>query len=459
VALEPHGGASMKTTQSATIARLLCALALCSAWMQASPQTAATKKTMGYLDNGKIRIGVNLELGGAITFLAPSGSDENLINSYDYGRQIQMSNYCGPNPFTPNGKQPMKEWAALGWNPIQCGDVYGNHSKILDYKNDGKSIYVRCIPMQWPLNNEPGECTFECWIKLRGNTAEVRSRLNNHRSDLTQYGACGQELPAVYTNGPFYRLMTYTGDRPFTDGELTQIPAAFPWSVFQSTENWAALVNDAGKGVGIWEPGVTTFVGGFSGETGKGGPKDPPTGYIAPLGVDILDHNIAYEYRYVLIVGSLEEIRSKVYAKHRDEAPPSYRFKTDRRGWYYAKATDTGWPIRGELKVLLDADNPQMIGPTGFWKAEGAPKLKIEAAYSTKQTQARVFWKRSDAPEFDLTRSVSFAIIPDGKYHTYTVDLSASPEYRGAITGLRLDPVEHGGKGDYVRIRSISLCR
>ena len=95
---------------------------------------------MGYLDNGKIRLGVNLEFGGAITFLAPAGSDENLINSFDFGRQIQMSHYCGPNPFTPNGKQPRKEWAALGWNPIQCGDCFGNRSRVLDYKNDGKTI-------------------------------------------------------------------------------------------------------------------------------------------------------------------------------------------------------------------------------------------------------------------------------------------------------------------------------
>lgn len=411
---------------------------------------------MGYLDNGQIRLGVNLELGGAITFLAPAGG-ENLINSYDFGRQIQMSHYCGPHPFAPNGKKPLKEWAGLGWNPIQSGDCFGNRSRVLDYKNDGKTIYVRCIPMQWPLNDEPGECTFECWIKLRGNTAEVRSRLNNHRSDPTQYSACGQELPAVYTNGPWYRLMTYTGDRPFTGGKLIQVPANFPWSVFQATEHWAALVNESGVGVGIWEPGVTSFVGGFFGDPGKGGPTDAPTGYIAPLGVDILDHDIAYEYRYVLIVGGLEEIRRTAYAQPRDDAPPSYRFSRDRQGWYYVNATDTGWPIRGELKVSLDTDNPQMIGPTGFWKAEKAPKLTLEAAYSTKQTQARVFWKRSDAPEFDPARSLSFDIVPDGKFHRYTVDLAASPEYRGAVTGLRIDPVVSGGKGDYVRVRSISL--
>ncbi len=70
---------------------------------------------------------------------------------------------------------------------------------------------MKCIPMQWPLNNLPGECAYESFIVLEGNTAEVRSRLVNARSDKNQYLGRHQELPAVYTNRPCYRLMTYRG--------------------------------------------------------------------------------------------------------------------------------------------------------------------------------------------------------------------------------------------------------
>ena len=81
---------------------------------EAHSQTTVTNEDrMSYLDNGVIRLGVNLELGGAITYLSKSKSDTNLINSYDWGRQIQMSQYSGPVPFTPHGKQPKKEWAGL----------------------------------------------------------------------------------------------------------------------------------------------------------------------------------------------------------------------------------------------------------------------------------------------------------------------------------------------------------
>jgi len=422
---------------------------------QRDKQSDGKQDRMSYLDNGQIRIGVDLDLGGAITYLSKSGSDQNLINSYDWGRQIQMSHYSGPVPFAPHGKQPNPAWSALGWNPIQSGDCYGNRSRVIASRNDGKTLYVKCIPMQWPLNDEPGECTYECWIRLEGNTAHVRSRMTNHRSDTTQYPGRGQELPAVYTNGPWYRLMTYAGDKPFTNDALTQIPAQFPWSGWQATENWAALVNDANWGLGIWHPGIYSFIGGFAGKPGAGGPKDDPTGYIAPLHTEIIDHNIQYTYAYVLILDTLDQIRDYVYHHTPKPAPPDYRFARDRQHWHYVNAVDTGWPIRGELNIKLETGHPQLIGPDGFWPAESAPRLTLQAAFHTGQPHATLYWKRFDDPTFSASKSLTFSILPDGKVHAYTIDLSSSPEYRGAITGLRLDPATNGTPGAFVRIKAI----
>lgn len=418
---------------------------------------SAVKERTGYLDNGRIKIGVNLELGGAITFLARSGGAANMINSFDWGRQIQMSHYSGPIPFAPNGKEPEKSWAGLGWNPIQSGDCFGHRSKLLDYKNDGKSIYVKCIPMQWPLNNEPGECTFECWITLIGITANVRSRLTNRRSDKNQYSGRDQELPAVYTNGPWHRLVSYTGQKPFSEEEVEQIPASFPWSRWQATENWAALLNDKNEGLGVWQPGVTTFIGGFAGKPGSGGPKDFPTGYIAPIRQENLDHNITYEYQYSLIVGSLDEIRRTVYAGSKPAGLPRFEFKKDRQHWWYANARDAGWPIKDEIKVFLDQADPQLIGPTGFWEASKASRIVIEAAVQSERTLSTLFWSRSDPAGFSGARSQSFQVIGDGRFRKYEVKLEANPEYRGFITGLRWDPTPGGEDGSFVRVRSISL--
>lgn len=430
---------------------------------QTSSEPAGEK--MSFVDNGTIRLGVNLNLGGSITYLADADDRTNIINHHDWGRQIQMSFYSGPQPFTPGGKQPSKTWAGLGWNPIQSGDYAGNRSRIIEHRNDGKSIYVKCVPMQWPLDNEPGECTFESWIKLEDNVVKVRSRINNNRTDTTQYSGRGQELPAVYTNGPWYRLFSYTGDKPFTNGKLSRFTKTWtsfkdvdgsPWEHWTATENWAALVNDNDWGLGVFKPDTYSFIGGFFGTPGKGGSKDGPTGYISPIRNEILDHNIGYEYEYVLIVGTLEKIRSYVYEHSKRKSPPDYHFEKDRQHWVYRNATDAGWPIRGELNISLDKDDPQLIGPVGFWLARDVPKIYINAACRTQDTRARLFWGTHSESAFTEQRSVSFETRPDGQYHTYEIDLSSSPHYKGAITGLRLDPVSTGHEGDYIKIEYIS---
>src|SRR5207247_4261220 len=118
--------------------------------MGAAPATQPAN--LSFLDNGIIRVGVNLDAGGAITHLsAASENAENLVNNWDWGRQIQMSHYCGPVPFTPGGTQPAKVWETLGWNPVQAGDHFHNRSQVTEHHNDGKTITLTCIPMQWPL--------------------------------------------------------------------------------------------------------------------------------------------------------------------------------------------------------------------------------------------------------------------------------------------------------------------
>src|SRR5579871_847841 len=74
----------------------LCAcLLICAGATHAQPTTQPTPR-MGYLDNGQIRIGVDLNLGGAITWISKSTDTTNLVNNFDLGRQIQMSFYSGP---------------------------------------------------------------------------------------------------------------------------------------------------------------------------------------------------------------------------------------------------------------------------------------------------------------------------------------------------------------------------
>jgi hypothetical protein len=416
------------------------------------PGTSVAER-MSYLDNGTIRIGVDLDLGGSITHLSMSRNGENLINSHDLGRQVQQSYYSGPKPFG----QAHPGWKDWPWNPIGSGDVYGHPSRVLNHSNDGKVLYVETTPMQWALNGVPGDCTFETWITLEGNSALVRCRLNNRRVDRTQYPAQPQELPAVYTVGRFHRLFTYDGPDPFTGAPLRQVQnSGPPWTFWTASENWAALVDDGGRGVGVVHPGVYSFIGGFHGEPGRGGPQDDPTGYIAPVRKEVLDHDIVYEYRYALVLGTVEEIRAYAVAHRVRDTRPDYRFTYDRQHWTYADASDAGFPPEGGLRVRPGRGDPQLIGPEQWWDAASVPKLYIRAAYRTGPGKAEVYWSVPGEADFSLERRVAFEIRPDGEPYTYEVDLASAPNYRGTITGLRFDPVASGREGEEVRIEFIS---
>jgi len=438
--------------------------------------------SMGILENDRLRLGVNLQLGGAITLLVDKKhGDANMINSHDWGRQVQLSYYSGPRPYEPNGVKPVPRWAGLGWNPIQSGDVGGFRSRVTEYRNDGRTIFVRCIPMHWPHKNVPGECTFECTYTLDGNNVNVTAVLNNDRPDRTQYPACGQEMPAVYTNGPWYKLVTYVGDRPFENQPLRTIVdredgKGWPWRKFYGTERWAALVNDKNVGVGVFQPDACDFSGGFHGgdaNKGHGGPKGGQTGYIAPLTTQILDHNIRYEYRYVLIAGTLSEIRTDANRLATNKKLPKYIFKNDRQDWTHRSVTDAGWPMQDQWQVRFSADRPgQLIGPETFWHAKDAPILEIDAAFQTDATSASIilepFDQRRDANDYtqwgNVQRrpgrtgaiTVPFAIQGDGQSRAYRIDLANVPRYDGAMVRLRLSlPSADGG----VNVRRIEFVK
>jgi hypothetical protein len=281
----------------------------------------------------------------------------------------------------------------------------------------------------------------------------------NAREDHTQYEGRGQELPAVYTNGPWYRLMTYTGGQPFTNGKLEQRPPVFMWTGWQSTENWAALVDEENFGLGIWNPGVFSFIGGFAGKPGKGGPKDGPTGYIAPVATEIIDHNIAYDYNYVLILGQLDEIRKYVYDHAERPKPPVYRFKKSRDHWVYHGAIDSGWPVGNGLDVTMTSTSAEITGPDSFWFAKDAGKLVIELAFDSAQVNVNIGWKRADDPSFSASKQVKIDAIGDGRFHRYLVKLADNPEYRGAITGIRLNVHTTSQGTSRLYVHSLTLTR
>ncbi len=441
-----------------SLLRLLSLFMLCTATAadEVPPRHIPHDSKMSYLDNGEVKVGVDLSRGGAIVFLAPAGRG-NLVNNFDLGRQIQLSFFSGPVPFEAEGQRPPNHWKHLGWNPIQAGDDFDNRSRVITHENDGRTLYVKTQPIQWPLDNVSGECTFESWLELDGAVLKARARLNNTRTDRKQYAARLQELPAVYANSAFHQVVSYTGDRPFTNGTVSAVPAPVgkhPWSFWLGTENWSAMLDADGRGLGLITPGRVHFTGGFAGQPGPNDTFGNSTAYLAGQGLEILDHNIAYEFRYEIVVGGIQEIRARA-ASLRTRELPTWTFSAGRQGWHYQNASDSGWPINGYLHVRLDQDDPQLISPYTFLRADEASSLVIEAAFKTKSSRATVFWQQHGQSGFTGTDAVSFPIKADETFRDYKVKLASEADHPPAITRIRFDPIPAGSNGDWIKVRSI----
>jgi hypothetical protein len=430
------------------------------------PTSERQGRTVGdflYIQNERLKLGIDTSMGGAITYLEIKGQGENLVNDFDLGRQVQISFFGGPNPFVPApDKQPHERWIGIGWNPIQAGDVFGHGSRIRELYLDSDSIFVSCIPMHWPLENVPGQCIYESSIKLSGNKVFVTARMRNQRDNHRQYTARSSEFPAVYTNGTYYRLFTYTGDQPFSHGELTRIPkrwvqpGEFPWTRFHATENWAALVNDRNTGLAVYSPHTQRFLGGFTGTEGEGSTFDIPCGYICPIGFEVLDHNIVYEYRYVLLAGRLDEMRQAIYALAEQEGkgPPCFGFEKSREGWYYRNAGDSGWPIAGMLDIRPAASDFSLLGPDISFQAQKVRELELVASLESQSGSVYLLWNRIIGTEKVPADSVRIPLQPGPAFHTCQIDLAGQEGFKGLVTGIRLH--FHGmEKADRVRIESI----
>jgi len=453
------------------------------------------ERSMLYIENDRIKLGVDLSLGGAVTYLSDKANGgKNMINSYDWGRQIQMSYYSGPWPYIgPNGERPAPEWEGLGWNPIQSGDAGGNRSKIVAYEKRGNNaIFVSSIPMQWPhKSGVPGECRFECLYTLTGNVITMEATLVNQREDKKQYRACPQEMPAVYTNGPWYKLVTYLGDNPFADEPVTVIvdknnKRGWPWVNFYTPENWAALLDDNGYGIGVFQPEVVRFNGGFHPNDsfkGHGGEKDGQTGHIAPIGKEILDHNIRLTYKTTFILGTLDDIRSFVRTNRTRPDNPVWDFSQSRNHWYYqGEISDNGFPVKEGLEVQFGKGG-SLVGPETFWKASNAASLEIEGSFLTTSGTLDITVELQPVGKSDFTDWLNWSegefsmedekrekaglypekqpivkqqqIIADGVNRSYRIGLNDISDYLESMKGIKIAFSEKGN----ATIRSIRLTR
>jgi hypothetical protein len=80
------------------------------------------------------------------------------------------------------------------------------------------------------------------------------------------------------------------------------------------------------------------------------------------------------------------------------------------------------------------------------------PEPKTQWQFNTDD-RAQVFWATA-VSGLSEGNSLRFAVVGDGQFHDYELDMSESPQWRGLITSLRFDPSSKSGVKfavDYIR--------
>lgn len=250
-----------------------------------------------YLDNGKLRLGVIRSSGGAIAFLAPSGSSRNLLNHFDRGRLIQQSYY---------GDSDDSLWANRPWryNPVQGGDYRGQSSRLVELRSNSTNLYSKSIPRHWATGADLPECLMEQWVTLEGRI--VHARFQFTYSGTQSHAARHQEIPAIFLDASLATLVTYTGTAPWTHAGLTRHTPGTNNEYLKMTENWVAYVDAQDFGVGAYVP-IATDITCYRYRGGSGS----DCSYVAPITTFALKPGLKFTYEAFFAMGSPEQLREQ----------------------------------------------------------------------------------------------------------------------------------------------------
>jgi len=280
--------------------RVLAGLGLgCGAALTA-PGSLAAAEAYGwkFLENRELRLGLLSTHGGALGYLSKQGSDHNVLNHYDHGRLVQQSYY---------GDEDGSKWAKKPWryNPVQGGHYQGTPAKIrkLEQVSDTQ-IYVATIPRHWASGALLEECLMEQWVSLDGPLVALRYRFT-YKGERT-HQARHQEVPAVFVDPALDTLVTYSGDAPWTGAALKQWRPGWPNEPATLSENWAAYVDQEGRGIGVYVP-IASEATCYRYQGGSGS----DCSYLAPITTFALEPGLEFEYRAWLTLGKTAEIRER----------------------------------------------------------------------------------------------------------------------------------------------------
>ena len=492
--------------------------ALCALEVQDYPVYGVGADTY-YIETPRYKLGVRLIWGGGINYLEDKTVDinrlKNLVNQADTGRLIQQSYYGVQQnaEYTP-GKYNGSTWA---YNPVQGGDVKGNHSRIIDIVVTEYSVYVKSQPLDWAKNNSLTPSYMENTYTVYSDRIQVDNRFVDFSNWTHRYAH--QELPAFYTVSYLSRFTLYNGTKPWTDDTMSYRDNLGFWgdSTYyndctfllknSNTETWCAWTNpDKDFGIGLYVPNVDSFLAGRYAFNNSKESTNGATNYVAPVNTILLKSFEALEYSYLISTGSVEEMRdvfkenksfaanASLHKNYQSRRVPDSTVATNENSYADLNQKPSGGHTEGKIGALLDltiregsahliashnaaiafhsaaqgtsltvtGEDPNVtVVYGGVLSADDYKIIEITYMIPTSNSKGNgvtdLFLCAGDITNPTADASVREKLIADGQYHTLTVDLSGKSFWTGDIHKVRFDFFDGCAVGDVMYVKSIVL--
>ncbi|MBP9987968.1 MAG: InlB B-repeat-containing protein [Ruminococcus sp.] len=298
-------------------------------------------ETVTYINNSFIKIGVNLDWGGSLSYYEDLDSNVqavsdngiiridsnaaqryntqslndsvNLINCHDTGRLVQQSYYG-----TENYDMGFFNGHYCAYNPVQGGNMYNDSSKIVDLRVESDKLYVKCRPLDWAKEKEYiTDSYMETTYSFCDNSLKTQCRF----VDFSGYDPAqrGQELPAFYGAATMDKFVYYSGKSPWTDDELSSMKGLdeYLYAHYPSvtpTEQWGALTGEFSDSlsIGLYVPQCEYMLAGVYGsvtEQTENPDISNPTSYLAGGRMMLFQSFTPIEYDYYISTGTVDEVR------------------------------------------------------------------------------------------------------------------------------------------------------
>ncbi len=406
-----------------------------------NPQLSNTKtititKGTVYLDNGVMKVGVNLDWGGAITEIVYNNA--NLVDRHDTGRLIQTSFYDGSYSVDPNNPN----W---GWNPVQAGDKYNAVSSVIDYLVTDTVIYTKTQLLEWNPDNKGGSSQkavfssayLEQWVTLSKNIIKLKYRLKY--LGIENHAKIGsQEFPCLYLIPSLHRIITYDGVLPWQkDAFVEKTVPAFPsYLIFSTSEYWSSFVDDINFG-------ITVFTNSKSPSFIATRITNSQTTYLNSSCYFDIPSNSIIDNELFLLVGDLSSVRDQIYNLHRSREPKiSWEFNNDgnSEGWASWNGVSSLVVAAGALKGTTIGSDPYIVNWSGLdIDADKYDKIEISIKVNVPAEASFYFTTISDK-NWGESKSKHFVISGGSDFKTYSVSMNTLPTWAGKLFQLRFDP-------------------